>query len=430
MPTLLVGPTRQNLLLSRLGDLLQSRPGVGGLELVTFDRAAERAQKGGFELVFVILASDCVAESLEVVRALRATGTHVLVVGPATDPKLILGAMQAGGDRFLDQDELEPALDSELTRLNLTSGAEARQLIGVLSASGGCGASTIAVNLAVVLAKKYGRCNLIDLNVNKADLAPLLDLKPQYTLSNLCQNEDRLDRTMYEKLLTIHPSGTALLAGPRFHEEARALTIYGVEQAVSLACEAFSQVVVDLEDCIHDEQVAVLGRADRILLVCRLDFTAIRNARRAMDHLAARGVPRDRIEVVMNHTGLPNELSVDDAEMALGVKVTHLIPHAPGEMGWATNVGIPAALKDDRAPVVQSIAKLVGLDAPVPPAPDLRARFGAFYRERVLPWVRTLRARFNSPAPVPAPPLAAETKVCYEPISPPEPAADSRACAF
>jgi pilus assembly protein CpaE len=429
MLTLLVGPTRQNPVLGKLAGLLRARRGFEEVELVTLDRAVARAQNVGFELVVVVVTGDQVAQTLEAVRGVRAaSGAPVLVVGPATDPKLILGAMQAGADRFLDQDELDASLDAVLTRLSPRTGTEVRQLLAVLSASGGCGASTVAVNLAVVLAREYGRCNLIDLNTSKADLAPLLDLKPQYTLSDLCQNEDRLDRTMYEKLLTGHSSGIALLAGPRSHDEARTLSTGGLGQAVARAREAFAHVVVDLEDCFHDEQVAVLEQATRILLVCRLDFTAIRNARRTVDYLTARGVPRDRIEIVMNHTGLPNELPVEDAEVALGGPLAHLIPHAPETVCWATNTGVPAAVKEPRSPVVQSIARLVGLDAPAPVGPDPLARATAFFRCRVLPRVRAAWSRGSRATPGETPHPAPEPKECHEPIPATGAGTDPRAC--
>lgn len=421
MRVLLICPPRLSPVPDRLLGLLRPRREFRGFETVAFDRAVTRLRQGGFELVFVVVVGECGADALELVRAAHeAGGSRVLVVGPATDPKLILRAMQAGGERYLDQEELEADLDAALTSLCPSAGAGAKQLVAVLSAAGGCGASTVAANLAVVLAAAHGRCNLIDLNTTKADLAPLFDLRPQYTLTDLCRNEDRLDRTMYEKLLTAHPSGVALLAGPRFHEDALALTAFGVAQAVALARDTFAHVVVDLEDYFHDEQAAVLDQATRVLLVCRLDFTAVRNARRALDYLLARDIPRERIEVVVNHAGLPNELLVPDAEAALGVKLAHLIPHAPEAINRATNAGVPAAVEAPGSTVVQSIARLVGLDTPAPPGPDLRARAVSWLRAR-------LNGRPTGPPPdLPLPQANVETKVCDEPVPAPKPYAVAR----
>ena len=58
--------------------------------------------------------------------------------------------------------------------------------ITVLAASGGSGASTLAANLAVVLALECQRCVLVDLKPGVGDLlAGFFDLKPKHTLADL-----------------------------------------------------------------------------------------------------------------------------------------------------------------------------------------------------------------------------------------------------
>ena len=68
--------------------------------------------------------------------------------------------------------------------------SEAGRMIAVLAPSGGSGSSTLAVNVATVLAKEHKSAALIDLKLQAGDLAALLDLKPTYTLADLCQNVD------------------------------------------------------------------------------------------------------------------------------------------------------------------------------------------------------------------------------------------------
>lgn len=435
----------------RLERLIRTRPGFHPPALVDLDRAESACRAGQPDLVAVVLTTGQEERTLAALRLVRAAvGTgHVLLVGPATDPKLILRGMQAGADLFLDAADLGPELDAALTRLTARRGEPAGpgRLVAVLAAAGGCGASTVAVNLAAVIARARGRCNLIDLNPRKADLGPLLDLKPTYTVSDLCRNADRLDRTLYEKLLTPHPSGIELLAAPRQFEDVVALSPAAVAAAVRLARDVFADVVVDLEDCFHAEQVAVLEQASTVFLVCRLDFTAVRNTRRVLDHLAARGVPRDRVEVVVNAAGQANELPVAEAEVALGVTIARFIPHDPETVGWANNTGVPAALKAPESAVVQGIARLVGLETPPPARPPLLDRVRGWAREasaataRVCgPLVRAVAARARAVwtrarAPRNPPPSedtadrTQDTKTTHEPLRPePDAAADTRSC--
>lgn len=397
MVALLVTPARRISTADALERLLRSHAGVAGVEVTTFDEVETRCRGARPGLVLVLLAPDTAAGALAVIRGLRGVGAeHVLVVGPATDPKFILSAMQAGGDFFIDQEDLEKSLDSALARFRHTEPVRrVGELIAVLSAAGGCGASTLAVNLAVQLARAHGRCNLLDLNTNKADLAALLDLKPQYTLPDLCRREERLDRTLYEQLLTVHDSGVALLAGPRGYDEARAFTTGGVEQALGIARASFAHVVADLEDCFHDEQLFALSQATRILIVCRLDFLAVRSARRVLDFLTARGAPREQIEIVVNRTGCAGELLLADAEAAVGAKFTHLIPDAPETVCAAANAGVPATILEPESDYAQSVARIVGLQKSAPPKPALHTRVREWARERLLPWLRARRDRLK-----------------------------------
>ncbi len=231
--------------------------------------------------------------------------------------------LHEGADHYLDEDDLETQLDAVLLRLQIKEEATrppAGQLIALLGASGGTGASTLAVNVAAVLARDAGRCALIDLKPGVGDLAALLDLKPTHNLADLCLNAGRMDRAMFESALVVHASGVHLLAPPQMYEDIRLVTAAGVQKTLNLAREAFRFSVVDLEDCYHEEQVAVLRQADFILLVFRLDFTSLRSTRRILDYLEQAGLPGDRVRLVINRYGQAKELPLSEAENALGAR--------------------------------------------------------------------------------------------------------------
>src|SRR5438093_5468631 len=116
-------------------------------------------------------------------------------------------------------------------------------------------------------------------------MASLHYLKPTYTLADVCQNITRLDPLMFEGSLVRHSSGVHLLVPPRQITDIKYITPEGVRRALTLARAAFPYVVVDLDHSFREEQVQVLQQADLILLVLRLDFTSLRNARRTLEHL-------------------------------------------------------------------------------------------------------------------------------------------------
>src|SRR5262249_3579725 len=156
-------------------------------------------EQGQPELVVVVLQPDP-EQALTVLADLRlVTATPVLVVGPADDPRLILRALRTGAGDFVDEAELESELGAALGRVQagLATQAEPGRTIAVLAPNGG-GSSTVAANVATVLAKEHQRALLVDLKLETGDLAALLDVKPTHTLADLCQHAARLDRVMLE----------------------------------------------------------------------------------------------------------------------------------------------------------------------------------------------------------------------------------------
>jgi pilus assembly protein CpaE len=315
---------------------------------------------GQADLAIVVMGPDA-DRSLSVLAGLRASSAaRVLAVGEASDPKLLIRALRSGADSYVDRDDLSIQLRDALARYRGSLGGqhETGRLIAVLAPSGGSGSSTIAANVAAVLAKEHKQTALLDLKLEAGDLAALLDLKPTYTLADLCQDVARVDRTLFERSLVKHSSGVNLLAPTRQLSDARQITPEGVAHVVNLARAGFPYVIADLDHSYDDEQVEVLMQADIILLVLRLEFASLRNARRALEHLEALGIDKGRIRLVINRYGQAREVPAAKAEDALGVKIFHYIPDEPKTVMRACNNGVPFVLDAPATRVSKSLAKL------------------------------------------------------------------------
>ncbi|HZV05752.1 MAG TPA: hypothetical protein VE999_11775 [Gemmataceae bacterium] len=345
----------------QLREMLQARLNCVEPKLVSFDQAEESLSRLRVSLLVVVL-SPFPDRGLNLLRKIRALASGpVLAVGLASDSKLILRALHEGADHYVDEADLEAQLESVLLRLQIKEEA-ARQpsgrVISLLGASGGSGASTLAVNLAGVLARDLGRCALVDLKPGVGDLAALLDVKPTHNLADLCLNAGRMDRAMFESALVPHASGIHLLAPPQMYEDIRLVTAQGVIKTLHLARDSFLFTVVDLEDCYHEEQAAVLRQAEFVLLVFRLDFTSLRSTKRILDYLEQAGIGEDRIRLVINRYGQAKELPLSQAEEALGRKIPFLVPDDPKSINAANNAGEPAVFRTPSAKVSQSIVQL------------------------------------------------------------------------
>lgn len=312
------------------------------------------------EMVVVVLSPDA-PRALAILRKLRSlVPVTILATGPASEPKLILRALHEGADQYLDERELETELQAVLQMLQTRSNSKvpSGRLITVLASSGGSGSSTLAVNTATVLAQEHKSSALIDLKLGIGDLAALLNLKPNHTLADLCQNAARMDRTMFERSLVRHESGVHLLSAPQTFSDIHLVTAHGVNQILALARGLFPYVVVDLDDCFHEEQVQALRQSGVTLFVLRLDFTSLRNAQRILGQLEEMEIPREHLRLVVNRYGQAKELPPAKVEEALGMKIAHYIPDDPKTINWANNTGHPAVLEAPSAKVSRSLTVL------------------------------------------------------------------------
>lgn len=329
--------------------------------VVTLARASNRLDEAQPDLVAVSL-SPSTEGGLALISALKVKGCGpIIAVGPASS-KLVLRALRGGADDYIDDEEIESELGPVVSRLKATRSTSTPthqgRTIAVLAPSGGSGSSTIAANIATVLAKEHKSVALVDLKFHSGDLAALLDLKPAFTLADICQNVQRLDQVMLEHSLAKHESGVHLLAPPRLLADVAHVTVEGVRRSLELARGMFPYVVIDLDHTFHIEQIEALRTADIVLLVIRLDFASLRNAKRTLEHLEYMGVNPTQIRLVVNRYGQPKEVPAAKAEEALGVKIAHYIPDDPKSVNRANNNGVPVVLETPSAKVSRSVTKL------------------------------------------------------------------------
>jgi pilus assembly protein CpaE len=329
--------------------------------VLTLDGATARlGREAAIDLVVVALSPD-IERGLGMLPMIsRLAPGKVLAVGPAADSKLVLRALRGGADDYVDSAELESELEAAIARLveAARGPSQSGRLVALLSPNGGSGSSTIAANLAAALAKQHKSAALIDLKLEAGDLSALLDLKPTYTLADLCRNSSKLDRVMFDRSLAKHDSGVGLLAAPHHLDDIALIRPDGVAQALALARACFPFVVVDLDHSYREEQRVVLRQADFVLVPFRLDFASLRNVRRALEHLDGLDIPAERVHLVVNRYGQPLEVPAGKAEEAMGRKIAHYIPEDAKAINRANNHGVPVIIEAPSARVSKSLIQL------------------------------------------------------------------------
>lgn len=332
-----------------------------GLSTHTFDDAVDRVVQVRPDAIVVLTEPDR-ERCLCAIREMRElVPAHTLAVGPGSDPKLILRCLREGAFDYLDEADLQTDLVSRLTRVltEFKQPHDARgRILSVVGVIGGCGASTLAVNLASALARNYETCGLFDLNLCNGDLASLISLQPQHSIAEFCRNMKRVDQSMFLQCLGIHKSGVHLMAAPKSFADVSSVTTQGVRKALSMAKSCFPYTLVDIDGGYDDVHAQGLFQSDEIVLVLRLDFTVIRQTVRLLEHLADMGISSDRIRLVANRYRRPRELPVQEVEKLLKRQIEHFVPEDARRINDANNRGVPIVIQRPRAKAARSMIDL------------------------------------------------------------------------
>jgi len=285
-------------------------------------------------------------------------------ISQSNDPDLILQAMRSGFRDFLiwpiDDDRLETAIERfvQIAPAQASKG----ELICVLGPTGGCGASTLAVNLACELSVLApNRTVIVDLDLAFGHVATMLDVSPQFTLADLCQTFESIDPSMVEKALVKHDCGVQVLARPQHFGQAEQISAANTANVLNVLSEMFDYVVCDGPSRYDSATPAVLDLADTTLMIATQMIPSVRNINRIVQELSLAGYNLDRMKLVINRyshdSGL---LDISDIEEGLSRKVAWTVPEDPKSLIAAINMGQPlmtASPKSKLRESIQTIAK-------------------------------------------------------------------------
>lgn len=313
------------------------------------------------KVITIVLLGKNVSTALRTISQLRVQTSGLIVAIGTKDAEVILNAVHAGADDYVDELAIEHDLPRTISRQCIARGISSPhgQLVLVVAGSGGCGRSQIATNLAVSAAQLQQRSCLIELDTSGGNCAAMLALKPRHTIFDLYRHSEKLDRKTLEKTLMVHESGVSLLPGP--NEIARPDAIQGdfIERLIRIARPMFPQVVVDFQDLWNVDALKRLTvHSPRFLMVTRLDFNAVCNTSRALHHLERLGIARERIQVVANREGEPGGVAIRKVEQILALQITHQLADDPRTIHRAINSGVPYVIETPQAPLSRQMTAL------------------------------------------------------------------------
>jgi flagellar biosynthesis protein FlhG len=222
-----------------------------------------------------------------------------------------------------DQADILRHLVADALRGQHAAAGPAPPMFAIAGAREDVGATTIAVNLAVALARQGQRVVLVDANFMRPDIAMLCGLKSRYTTADVLGGR----REIHEVLLG-GPLGVQVLPGaqatPLSVQHSAAGQRKLLAQLARLGQHA-DLILLDIGSDTSDSAWPYWQAADGVLLVTTSDANSIIDAYAAIK-LAAANVQSPRVEVVVNQC-VTDETSISEICSALGeaVDVHHRI---------------------------------------------------------------------------------------------------------
>jgi pilus assembly protein CpaE len=230
-----------------------------------------------------------------------------------------------------------------------TEKATEAQIYTFLPAVGGAGATTLAVQTALILLNSGGprvkppTC-LVDLDFQHGTVADYLDLEPRLNLAEIEPRPDRLDRQLLEVMLSYHASGLAVVAAPNRPAEMRSFDPDVVTRLLDLVSSNFDYVVFDMPRTWFSWTDSVLLGSNKLFVVSETTVPGLRLGKQLVAAITERLGEGPNPQVIVNRFQqhmFGAGLRLRDLEQVLGDAFTAVIPNDYALVREAIDRGVP-----------------------------------------------------------------------------------------
>jgi pilus assembly protein CpaE len=337
----------QRLEVTRLGRAVFSHV---GFPLSATDTILRQLQDSRAEVVIVDVPAKDSQRAINTIELIHATTQQISIFanGAMTQPANIVASMRAGACEYLEDSSGSDVLLEALTRFSSTrtrnrGSVGKAKIFTFLSAKGGAGTTTAAVNTALALQKGHGDVVLVDFApIGHAALH--LNLRPQFGVADALQNLHRLDVSLLDGLMTTTDEGLHLLAGPQQPYQ-NSPTPAELARLFDLLVNHYRYVIVDASSRMDSTTRLLADLSNAVLVVAQTDVVSLWSAGRIQSFLEE-GTGRDRLRMVLNRYKKIPGFTDQDIEQATKCKVLWKVPNAFHAVSPAIDHGTPVVLQD------------------------------------------------------------------------------------
>lgn len=251
-------------------------------------------------LVDVDQDSERMLQELEPVVS-RNPGTRFVLIADSPSQNLLLEAMEIGARNVVAKGAIPATLSSVLHRV-LPNGTGRRGgrgcVISVMSASGGCGATLLATNLANELRlESKSPVLLVDLDLFCGAVSSYLGLDPHYGLENVLADPERIDGDLIRSAAALYDESLYVLQSPSAAHSIRMgpVKYENLPRLMDAAKSAFKFTVLDAPRLPIQITADIAAASTFTLVPFQLTVLGIRAAKNLMTAMTQSGIPSDQI---------------------------------------------------------------------------------------------------------------------------------------
>jgi Flp pilus assembly CpaE family ATPase len=323
------------------------------------------------ELLVVIGPSVPAGEALRFAATLRLArpAASVILVREHVDVAMLTEALRAGVREVIQakdsqaltaacrrcQDVSERMLGGSRPAITADPSGQG-QIVTVFAAKGGCGKTTLAINLAVALAKESKRVCLIDLDLAFGDVAISVQLDPLRTMLDALPMAGHLDTTGAASLLTRYRPGLEMLLAPVTPGDAEKITPAMIRELLTVLQGMFDFVVVDTPAQFSEAVLTAMDASNHHVLLTTPDVPALKNLRVTLDTFDMLSYAPEIRSIVLNRSDAKVGLTAEDVTRVVRSPITAHVPSSR-DVPISINKGVPITLDSPAHPVSQAITR-------------------------------------------------------------------------
>jgi len=259
------------------------------------------------------------------------TAIPVIAILSGDDSGLILRCLRQGATEFLAQPFTQEQLDAamaKILRLNPASAARRAKVYLVVPAKGGCGATTVATNLAWQW-KRLGAKHILlaDLDPHAGTLSFLLKIKATFSFLDVLHRSGDIDEDLWRAMVTTL-NGVDVLLSPDSPGEGQS-DLADAGPVIEYARYNYDVAILDTSSVYGRWNLSQAQAADEVLLITTNELPALQAAQRSLAYLQRNDIGRWKTKIIVNRYEQGIGLEQEVIGTALDADICHVLPSDP-----------------------------------------------------------------------------------------------------